>query len=393
MKKITVVGTGYVGLSMAVLLSQSEDVIALDIDSSKVDLINDRKSPIRDKHISDFFDRKSLRLNATLNAEVALKDRDFIIIATPTNYDEETNTFDTKSVEETIKKVISLNKSRDDFSIIIKSTIPIGFTDKMRLEYNFSNIIFSPEFLREGNSLYDNLYPSRIVMGADSAEAKIFANLLSINSKQHGDNKIFFMENTEAEAVKLFSNTYLALRVSYFNELDTFSDFHKLDTMNIIEAVSADPRIGDYYNNPSFGYGGYCLPKDTKQLLANYHSIPQQLIKAVVESNTTRKNYIAEDILEKATGTIGIYRLTMKTDSDNFRSSAIFDIISYIESKGVEVIIYEPVSSDDLKSRFIIENDLTEFKNKSNLIVANRVEDELKDVFSKVYTRDVYSRD
>lgn len=393
MKKITVVGTGYVGLSMAVLLARKEDVIALDIDSNKVDLINQRVSPINDRYISKFLSEEKLNLTATLDSKDALYNRDFIVIATPTNYDEITNTFDTNSVEQVIQDIIEINPGNTNFSIIIKSTIPIGYTEEIKKKFHFENIFFSPEFLREGNALFDNLYPSRIVMGSRSKHAIDFAKLLDENSETHGNNKIFFMDNTEAEAVKLFSNSYLALRVSYFNELDTFSDHHKLNTSNIIEAVSADPRIGNYYNNPSFGYGGYCLPKDTKQLLANYHSIPQQLIGAIVESNQTRKEYISNDIIQKAQGTIGVYRLTMKTGSDNFRSSAIIDIIDYIIAKGHQLVIYEPDATVELKSKYNIIESFDEFQQQSSLIVANRIESELLDIKEKVYTRDVYTRD
>lgn len=387
--KIAVAGTGYVGLSLAVLLSQHNEVYALDIMKEKVDMINNHISPIRDNEIEDYLKNKKLNLKATLDYKEAFKDAKYIVISTPTNYDDKTNKFDTSSVEDTIEKVISMNL---DTTIIIKSTIPVGFTEKMKEKYEIDNIIFSPEFLREGSALYDNLYPSRIILGEKSKRAEKFANLLKEGAlKENIDIK--FMGNTEAEAVKLFSNTYLALRVAYFNELDTYCELKGLNTKQIIEGVGLDPRIGSHYNNPSFGYGGYCLPKDTKQLLANYKDVPENLIEAIVKSNDTRKTHIAEMIISKNPKVVGIYRLTMKTDSDNFRSSAIQGVIQNLKKSNVEIIIYEPTLEDDEFNDCKVIHDFDEFKKCSDIIIANRLEDALKDCKDKVYTRDLYSRD
>ena len=387
--KIAVAGTGYVGLSLAVLLSQHNEVYALDIMKEKVDMINNHISPIRDNEIEDYLKNKKLNLKATLDYKEAFKDAKYIVISTPTNYDDKTNKFDTSSVEDTIEKVISMNL---DTTIIIKSTIPVGFTEKMKDKYGIDNIIFSPEFLREGSALYDNLYPSRIILGEKSKSAEKFANLLKEGAlKENIDVK--FMGNTEAEAVKLFSNTYLALRVAYFNELDTYCELKGLNTKEIIEGVGLDPRIGSHYNNPSFGYGGYCLPKDTKQLLANYKDVPENLIEAIVKSNDTRKTHIAEMIISKNPKVVGIYRLTMKTDSDNFRSSAIQGVIQNLKKSNVEIIIYEPTLKDDEFNDCKVIHDFDEFKKCSDIIIANRLEDVLKDCKDKVYTRDLYSRD
>lgn len=387
--KIAVAGTGYVGLSLAVLLSQHNEVYALDIMKEKVDMINNHISPIRDNEIEDYLKNKKLNLKATLDYKEAFKDAKYIVISTPTNYDDKTNKFDTSSVEDTIEKVISMNL---DTTIIIKSTIPVGFTEKMKDKYGIDNIIFSPEFLREGSALYDNLYPSRIILGEKSKRAEKFANLLKEGAlKENIDVK--FMGNTEAEAVKLFSNTYLALRVAYFNELDTYCELKGLNTKEIIEGVGLDPRIGSHYNNPSFGYGGYCLPKDTKQLLANYKDVPENLIEAIVKANDTRKTHIAEMIISKNPKVVGIYRLTMKTDSDNFRSSAIQGVIQNLKKSNVEIIIYEPTLEDNEFNDCKVIHDFDEFKKCSDIIIANRLEDALKDCKDKVYTRDLYSRD
>ena len=387
--KIAVAGTGYVGLSLATLLSQDNEVIALDIIPEKVEMINKRISPIQDKEIEEFFRAKDLNLRATLDYKDAFEGAKFIIISTPTNYDDEKNHFDTSSVEDIIKKVISMNI---DTTMIVKSTIPVGFINSMKEKYNIDNIMFSPEFLREGKALYDNLYPSRIIVGEKSERAKEFANLLKSASLK--DNvEIKLMNSSEAEAVKLFANTYLALRVAYFNELDTYAEIKGLNTKDIIEGVCLDPRIGNYYNNPSFGYGGYCLPKDTKQLLANYDNVPQNLIRAIVRSNRTRKKHITEMIMRRNPETVGIYRLTMKSGSDNFRASAIQEIIERLKIEGVDVIIYEPtLKADEFNQCKVIIN-FQEFIEKSDVILANRLENELKDIKDKVYTRDLYSRD
>lgn len=387
--KITVAGTGYVGLSISVLLAQNNNVTALDLIQEKVDLINQKKSPIQDKEISEFLSCKNLNLKATTNKDEAYNNPDFIIIATPTDYDSEKNFFNTSSVE----SVISLAEQKCPSStIIIKSTIPVGFTEQMKKEHPSLEIIFSPEFLREGKALYDNLYPSRIIVGSSSEKAKIFADLLK-NSALKKDIPVLFMNSTEAEAVKLFANTYLALRVAYFNELDTYAELKKLNTKSIIDGVCLDPRIGSHYNNPSFGYGGYCLPKDTKQLRANYQNVPSNLIGAIVESNDTRKNHIASMIISKKPETVGIYRLTMKSNSDNFRASAIQDIMKKIRAEGIKVVIYEPTIFSSEYEKYPVINDFKKFKDECDIIVANRLNEELQDVKQKIYTRDLYSRD
>lgn len=386
---ITVAGTGYVGLSISVLLAQNNNVTALDLIQEKVDLINQKKSPIQDKEISEFLSCKNLNLKATTNKDEAYNNPDFIIIATPTDYDSEKNFFNTSSVE----SVISLAEQKCPSStIIIKSTIPVGFTEQMKKEHPSLEIIFSPEFLREGKALYDNLYPSRIIVGSSSEKAKIFADLLK-NSALKKDIPVLFMNSTEAEAVKLFANTYLALRVAYFNELDTYAELKKLNTKSIIDGVCLDPRIGSHYNNPSFGYGGYCLPKDTKQLRANYQNVPSNLIGAIVESNDTRKNHIASMIISKKPETVGIYRLTMKSNSDNFRASAIQDIMKKIRAEGIKVVIYEPTIFSSEYEKYPVINDLKKFKDECDIIVANRLNEELQDIKQKIYTRDLYSRD
>ena len=387
--KIAVAGTGYVGLSLATLLSQNNEVIALDVIPEKVEKINKRISPIKDKEIEEFFKTKDLNLKATLDYKEAFEGAKFIIISTPTNYDDEKNHFDTSSVEDIIQKVISMNI---DTTMVVKSTIPVGFIKAMKQKYNIDNIMFSPEFLREGKALYDNLYPSRIIVGEKSERAQEFANLLKSASLKD-EVEVKFMDSTEAEAVKLFANTYLALRVAYFNELDTYAEIKGLNTKDIIEGVCLDPRIGSHYNNPSFGYGGYCLPKDTKQLLANYDNVPQNLIRAIVRSNRTRKKHITEMIMRKNPEIVGVYRLTMKSGSDNFRASAIQEIIERLKLEGVEVIIYEPTLKTEQFNDCKVINDFEGFSNKSDVILANRLEEELKSVKDKVYTRDLYSRD
>lgn len=387
--KIAVAGTGYVGLSLATLLSQKHEVVALDVIPEKVDKINNRISPIKDEYIEEFFKTKKLNLSATLDFKEAFKDAEYIIISTPTNYDDVTNYFDTSSVEDIIEKVISMGVKT---TMIVKSTVPVGFIDNMKAKYHIDNIIFSPEFLREGKALYDNLYPSRIIVGEKSERAEKFANLLK-DSALKDDVVIKYMNNTEAEAVKLFANTYLALRVSYFNELDTYAELKGLNTKDIIEGIGLDPRIGDHYNNPSFGYGGYCLPKDTKQLLANYDQVPQNIIEAIVKSNDTRKDHITDMVCKKNPNVVGIYRLTMKTDSDNFRASAIQGIIERLKKKKMSIVIYEPTLNEEIFNECKIIHDLEEFKNISDIILANRLDDNLKQVSKKVYTRDLYSRD
>lgn len=389
MKQITIAGAGYVGLSNAVLLAQHHNVTLLDIDQNKVDLINNKKSPITDKEIEDFLQNKSLTIVATTDKETALKNADFVIIATPTDYNTETGYFNTSTVEAVIEQTLSINSQA---TIIIKSTIPVGFTEKMREKFNTQNLIFSPEFLREGKALYDNLYPSRIIMGSTSSQAKLFADML-IQCARKKDMTVLFMHNTEAEAVKLFANTYLAMRVAFFNELDTYASLHHLNTKDIINGISTDPRIGTHYNNPSFGYGGYCLPKDTKQLLANYADVPQNLIEAIVKSNETRKRFITSDVLNKKPKTVGIYRLIMKSGSDNFRASAILDIMPHLKENGVEIVIYEPTLNQQAFEDYPVIHQLSEFINRSDVILANRAEPDLNQCPHKIYTRDIFGSD
>lgn len=387
--KIAVAGTGYVGLSLATLLSVKNEVVALDVIPEKVEKINNRISPIQDEYIEKYFKEKNLNLKATLDYKEAFTGAKFIIISTPTNYDSEQNYFDTSSVEDIIKKVISMNI---DTTMVVKSTIPVGFIESIKKKYNIDNIMFSPEFLREGKALYDNLYPSRIIVGEKSKRAEEFANLLKESCLKE-DVVIKYMNSTEAEAVKLFANTYLALRVAYFNELDTYAELKGLNTKDIIDGVCLDPRIGNHYNNPSFGFGGYCLPKDTKQLKANYKDVPENIISAIVESNRTRKDHIANMIIKRNPKVVGIYRLTMKSGFDNFRASAIQGVMKRIKGKGIEVIVYEPTLKEDNFFNSKVVNDLNEFKKLSDVIIVNRIDDNIKDVENKIYTRDIFARD